>query len=1017
MVYVEFRQRYEGLDVEGTYVQLAVKLLEDRSVMVSAQAQLYPTLSVRPATPRAVDTCEQQAAEALGVSAKHVTLLKAQRRLRYLGGRWRRIHEVRYAERTDKVAVDEDTGQTWLEEDRVYATIQGRVRGRGVLFDPIATGTTLATLDHQDLRVTTTGGSTTYTDATGVFNFPTETAPTTVNAALAGRWAAVTSLTSPTLNFSGPATPGVPLSILFNPVGAEELATAQVNGYYHTTFIHEWVTPRLAGPLPAIDIALPTKVNLNDLCNAFYDFFSINFFKAGGGCINTAYETVVYHEYGHFVDDKAGGITNGGLSEGWGDVLAAFGTNQPLIGEGFFGPGTFIRTANNAYQYNPTDEIHTLGQAWAGFAWDLRKNLIQSLGQAQGIAVSEQLIIPVFLANSPDIPAAVFQVLLLDDTDGDLSNGSPHQPDILDAANKHGIPIAELDSVPPAPVNNLAAQPAGLSRIGLTWTATGDDGLQGTATSYDVRFALAPILTDADFQAATQVPGEPAPHPSGQAEQMTVTGLVPGTTYHFAMKVADNMGNVSLRSNPASATPSPPVILYTTNFESGMAGWTATGLWHLSSARSNSPIRSLSYNDGVDYETGARNAGSLTSPAIALPATGNEALLVFFHWFQTEQFAGVFDVRQVQVSQDGVNWVVLKQWDSRDPNQVFWAPFAIDLSAYLGQTIRLRFFFDTVDALFNNFEGWYVDDVTVFWKAPNQPPVLNPIGNKSTSEGQLLQFTISASDPDGDPLTYSTGPLPAGSSFTPSTRVFSWTPGFNQAGSPAVLFSVSDGIAADSETITIVVKNVPLAVKKVSDSPDPFSPNGDGRRDQTTLKGTLNHAATGTLQVKTLAGSVKRSFAFSNVASVSQAWDGKDTAGIRVADGTYTYVLTGTDVGGSTASRSSTVTVDTTAPAISNLSDAPDPFRPSLGQSTTISFTLSEPALVTLKVYNSAGKLIRTLLSNALKTTPSNSVVWNGRNQSGVLVPPGVYTYKLWVSDKAGNRASPYPTAGTVAIQ
>lgn len=37
----------------------------------------------------------------------------------------------------------------------------------------------------------------------------------------------------------------------------------------------------------------------------------------------------------------------------------------------------------------------------------------------------------------------------------------------------------------------------------------------------------------------------------------------------------------------------------------------------------------------------------------------------------------------------------------------------------------------------------------------NQPPVLNPIGPKSTPVGEQIRFQINATDPDGDPLTYS----------------------------------------------------------------------------------------------------------------------------------------------------------------------------------------------------------------------------------------------------------------------
>src|SRR5207302_479712 len=44
--------------------------------------------------------------------------------------------------------------------------------------------------------------------------------------------------------------------------------------------------------------------------------------------------------------------------------------------------------------------------------------------------------------------------------------------------------------------------------------------------------------------------------------------------------------------------------------------------------------------------------------------------------------------------------------------------------------------------------------------AANQPPVLAPIANQSVNEGQLLQFTVTATDPDGDALTVAGGNLP-----------------------------------------------------------------------------------------------------------------------------------------------------------------------------------------------------------------------------------------------------------------
>jgi len=94
----------------------------------------------------------------------------------------------------------------------------------------------------------------------------------------------------------------------------------------------------------------------------------------------------------------------------------------------------------------------------------------------------------------------------------------------------------------------------------------------------------------------------------------------------------------------------------------------------------------------------------------------------------------------------------------------------------------------------------------------NRPPVLNPIGNKTVNEGDTLQFTITASDPDGDTLTYSTSNLPGDAFFDPITQKFTWTPGYDQAGSyPNVLFIATDNGTpplSASAAITITVGNV-----------------------------------------------------------------------------------------------------------------------------------------------------------------------------------------------------------------
>ncbi|NLY74548.1 MAG: tandem-95 repeat protein [Firmicutes bacterium] len=99
-------------------------------------------------------------------------------------------------------------------------------------------------------------------------------------------------------------------------------------------------------------------------------------------------------------------------------------------------------------------------------------------------------------------------------------------------------------------------------------------------------------------------------------------------------------------------------------------------------------------------------------------------------------------------------------------------------------------------------------EVVITVRKVNLPPVFDPIGNQTVNEGELLEFTVSATDPNEDPLTYSVASLPAGAVFDPATRVFSWSPDYTQAGVYTVVFHVSDGSLTDSIEVKITVNQV-----------------------------------------------------------------------------------------------------------------------------------------------------------------------------------------------------------------
>jgi outer membrane protein assembly factor BamB len=114
------------------------------------------------------------------------------------------------------------------------------------------------------------------------------------------------------------------------------------------------------------------------------------------------------------------------------------------------------------------------------------------------------------------------------------------------------------------------------------------------------------------------------------------------------------------------------------------------------------------------------------------------------------------------------------------------------------------------DIQFKVSDGELIDpeNITITVKNTNRPPVLDLIGDRTVNETHLLEFTINATDPDGDVLTYTASNLPDGAAFNPNTRTFSWTPTFEQAGSyPDVHFEVSDGELTGMENITITVDN------------------------------------------------------------------------------------------------------------------------------------------------------------------------------------------------------------------
>jgi hypothetical protein len=472
--YVNFIQLLNGVEVEGTFLGFTVKVVGGKPVVIGSSANLYPWLNVdtfgrlddRAIVERAAVRLGHQTASAedfrdLGVKVMH------------LGGQWRAVRLMLSKSKTLMAAVDVNSGETfaWDPRHKLTAT-SGDVKGRGIADGPIESGVpSPLALAHVEIKAS--NGKTYYADGEGKFTVEGEgDAPVNLTVRLSGRFASVQDQERKDLVVTVTAKPGEELRVVFNPEGKDENALAQVNAYVHTTAIHDFLVANGIN-IAALDKPMPVKTNIDDDCNAYYTPYSpsLNFFKSSSRCANSSYNDVNQHEYGHALDDAAHrGIPNGGLSEAIGDMLAMYLTGQPVIGRGFIKGGNpdYIRHGENTYQYRSRDEVHDQGQAGGGFAWKLRQALIAALGELEGKAVAQALILPAILASNRDIPAFINSVLLRDVNDQGVA---PHYEQIRQAAAAHGIKVTAPRAGQPGPTGGYVQTEGWWDGISSAWTA------------------------------------------------------------------------------------------------------------------------------------------------------------------------------------------------------------------------------------------------------------------------------------------------------------------------------------------------------------------------------------------------------------------------------------------------------------------------------------------------------------------------------------------------------------------
>ncbi|MEZ6038841.1 MAG: hypothetical protein R3F29_15280 [Planctomycetota bacterium] len=325
---------------------------------------------------------------------------------------------------------------------------------RGWLREGVGALSPLVQRPLANVEVAVPGVGTVVTDALGAFSVNLS-APVTVTVTLDGaHLQRVHDVAQPSR--TAVLTPGQTTTFTFGTGFSTPNDAAHPTSYYWVDRVNTWCRGVLGDSpqLDALDDVLVT-VNLGGLSAANYWHNTINLHGADSFVNNTAFSSVVAHEWGHGLDDQYGGISQvEGLSEGWGDVLSMYLLDAPEIGLDVSPSGGVIRTGDNTRQYPTGSGVHEQGETFMGFAWKLRQRLATTLGnRPAAIAITEQIVLATIVADAEDQPSALLEVFLAADDDGDLANGTPHRADLVWACQQHALPYPGKN----APVNATCA--------------------------------------------------------------------------------------------------------------------------------------------------------------------------------------------------------------------------------------------------------------------------------------------------------------------------------------------------------------------------------------------------------------------------------------------------------------------------------------------------------------------------------------------------------------------------------
>ena len=591
----------------------------------------------------------------------------------------------------------------------------------------VSTGLRHATVNIQ-------GGNSAYTDSTGAFVIPNSgSSQVTVTSQTRGRWFYTQNQAGSNSQLSLVVTPPGPANFLHNSANTE-YPRAEVNGYYHANLVRDF-TLRYNPTYPTIynQTNFPVYVNDNTgYCpgNAWYDGVSITFCRASGSYPNTAFSTVIHHEYGHHLVAMAGS-GQGQYGEGMGDVMGVLITDNPGLAYGFTGNcNTPLRNADNTIQYPCSQEIHYCGQLLSGCVWHTRNALAITNPTTYRDIIANLAINAMLLHTGTSItPSITIDYLTLDDNDGNIYNGTPHYSEICTGFNAHNMNCPTLNLLAFTYPNGRPqlVNPGGGTTIRVQVTAVGGTPQPGTGRLYyndgggwvNVSMnQVSPNVYDAVFPAFD----------CGDAVQ-----------YYFTAQTTQGATVYDPTTAPGTnytATVGTGIITLFEDDFSGSTGWTGLGgqgEWTIGAAtggtgsdthgnpdpaQDHSPTSDnrllgtdLTSGTGGDYSANLSTTYWVTSPQINC-AVAQGVSLEFYQWLGVER--NLYDHAYLQVY-NGTTWVTIFENSSTTIDENSWSYKKYDVSAYADSNanFRIRFGIGSTDDGWQ-FCGWNIDDIKVY---------------------------------------------------------------------------------------------------------------------------------------------------------------------------------------------------------------------------------------------------------------------------------------------------------------